>query len=311
MEKIFFKSLVFTLFYFIFAGDKILFRIKTLKMKNNPLSKFRTLDALTKHFSDGQKCIDFLAEQRWHGKPVCPYCGCTTVYHRKDGRYACKDCKSTFSVFVGTIFQNTKLKLLQWFQAIYLIVNNKQGISSMQLAREIEVSQSTAWHILHKIRILLRDEEDDFPDTVHGEKVDVNNGYGRPLVIRQLTEPLKLHPKILPFVQPGSRIFTDDYICYQTLAESELEKYNVEEPHGMRRDPITETPANKGIANGLWLQVKRMVTGIYHFVSAAMFHRYVYEAMFRRRTCRCNNAQRFERAMGRVEQVIPYYVVSP
>jgi hypothetical protein len=112
-------------------------------------------------------------------------------------------------------------------------------------------------------------------------------------------------------VQPGSRIFTDDYICYQTLAESELEKYNVEEPHGMRRDPITETPANKGIANGLWLQVKRMVTGIYHFVSAAMFHRYVYEAMFRRRTCRCNNAQRFERAMGRVEQVIPYYVVSP
>ena len=311
MEKIFFKSLVFTLFYFIFAGDKILVRIKTLKMKNNPLSKFRTLDALTKHFSDGQKCIDFLAEQRWHGKPVCPYCGCTTVYHRKDGRYACKDCKSTFSVFVGTIFQNTKLKLLQWFQAIYLIVNNKQGISSMQLAREIEVSQSTAWHILHKIRILLRDEEDDFPDTVHGEKVDVNNGSGRPLVIRQLTEPLKLHPKILPFVQPGSRIFTDDYICYQTLAESELEKYNVEEQHGMRQDPITETPANKGIANGLWLQVKRMVTGIYHFVSAAMFHRYVYEAMFRRRTCRCNNAQRFERAMGRVEQVIPYYVVSP
>lgn len=311
MKKIFFKSLVFTLFYFIFAGDKILVRIKTLKMKNNPLSKFRTLDALTKHFSDGQKCIDFLAEQRWHGKPVCPYCGCTTVYHRKDGRYACKDCKSTFSVFVGTIFQNTKLKLLQWFQAIYLIVNNKQGISSMQLAREIEVSQSTAWHILHKIRILLRDEEDDFPDTVHGEKVDVNNGSGRPLVIRQLTEPLKLHPKILPFVQPGSRIFTDDYICYQTLAESELEKYNVEEPHGMRRDPITETPANKGIANGLWLQVKRMVTGIYHFVSAAMFHRYVYEAMFRRRTCRCNNAQRFEQAMGRVEQVIPYYVVSP
>lgn len=311
MEKIFFKSLVFTLFYFIFAGDKILVRIKTLKMKNNPLSKFRTLDALTKHFSDGQKCIDFLAEQRWHGKPVCPYCDCTTVYHRKDGRYACKDCKSTFSVFVGTIFQNTKLKLLQWFQAIYLIVNNKQGISSMQLAREIEVSQSTAWHILHKIRILLRDEEDDFPDTVHGEKVDVNNGSGRPLVIRQLTEPLKLHPKILPFVQPGSRIFTDDYICYQTLAESELEKYNVEEPHGMRRDPITETPANKGIANGLWLQVKRMVTGIYHFVSAAMFHRYVYEAMFRRRTCQCNNAQRFERAMGRVEQVIPYYVVSP
>ena len=229
MENIFFKSLAFTLFYFIFAGDKIFVQTKTLKMKNTPLSKFRTLKALTRHFSDDRKCIDFLAEQRWHGKPVCPYCGCTAVYHRKDGRYACKDCKSTFSVLVGTVFQNTKLKLLQWFQAIYLIVNNKQGISSAQLAREIEVSQSTAWHVLHKIRILLRDEDDGFPDTVHGEKVDVNNGSGRPLVVRQLTEPLKLHPKILPFVQPSSRIFTDDYVCYQTLAESELEKYNVEE----------------------------------------------------------------------------------
>ena len=57
--------------------------------------------------------------------------------------------------------------------------------------------------------------------------------------------------------------------------------------------------------------MKRMVTGIYHFVSAVMFHRYTYEALFRRKTCRCNNTQRFEWVMRRIEQVIPYYVVSP
>lgn len=280
-------------------------------MKNKPLSKFRTLTALTKHFSNEQKCIDFLAEQRWHGHPVCPYCGCHTVYHRKDGRYACKECKNTFSVLVGTVFQNTKIKLLQWFQAIYLFVNNKQGISSAQLAREIEVAQSTAWHILHKIRILLREDDDNFPDIVPGEKVNVVEGTSRPLVIRQLTEPLNLHPKILPFVKPESRIFTDDYVCYQTLEESEQEKYHVEEPHGIRRDSKTKSIVKQGIANGLWLQVKRMVAGIYHFVSAAMFHRYVYEALFRRRNCRCNNTQRFERTIERVGQVIPYYVISP
>ncbi len=280
-------------------------------MKSTHLSQFKSLETLTKHFSDDQKCIDYLIEQRWHGKPVCPYCGCLTVYHRNDGRYACKECKSTFSVFVGTIFQNTKLKLLQWYQAIYLIVNNKQGISSTQLAREIEVSQSTAWHVLHKIRILLREEDDEFPDAVPGKKAKVSNSSCKPLVIRQLTEPLKLHPKILPFVQPGSRIFTDDYICCQTLAESELKKYSVEEPYGMRRDPKTKAFVKQGIANGLWLQIKRMVTGIYHFVSAAMFHRYIYEALFRRKTCRCNNAQRFERVIGRIEHVIAYYVVSP
>ncbi len=288
-----------------------MFNKNTLKMKQIYLSQFRSFSALDKHFSTEKKCIDYLAEQRWHGKPVCPYCGCTTIYHRKDGRYACKDCQNTFSVLVGTVFQDTKIKLIKWYKAIYLHVNSKQGISSTQLAKEIEVSQSTAWHILQKIRMMLRDDDDQFPDTVTVEKVKLADDTGRPFVIRQLTDPLQLHPKVLPFVQPCSRIFSDDFICNQTLLESELEKYHTEEPHGMRRDSKTKNIVRQGIANGFWLQVKRMVTGIYHFVSAAMFHRYIFEALFRRKTYRLSNTQRFEQAMGRIGRVITYRMVSP
>lgn len=280
-------------------------------MKTAILSQFRSLDALSKFFSNDQKCIDYLAGQRWHGHPVCPYCGCETIYHRRDGRYACKDCENTFSVLVGTVFQNTKIKLIKWFRAIYLTVNNKQGISSTQLAREIEVTQSTAWHILQKIRILLREEDDAFPDTIPGERASLGDNPQKPLIVRQLTRPLKLHPCIQRFVKPDSRIYTDNYVCYQTLAESELEKYRTEDPHGVKMGTKGESSGCQGIANGLWLQVKRMVMGIYHFVSAPFFHRYIFEALFRRRTFRDSNTRRFEKVMERVGQVVPYRQVSP
>lgn len=280
-------------------------------MKTKTLSQFRSLDALTKYFSSDRKCTDFLAEQRWHGHPACPYCGCATIYHRKDGRYACKDCENTFSVLVGTVFQNTKIKLVKWFRAIYLMINNKQGISSVQLAREIEVTQSTAWHIMQKIRILLREQDDVFPDMVPGERVNLSDNSKKPLIVRRLTEPLKLHPSVLRFVKPGSRVFTDQYVCYQTLSESEQEKYRTEDPYGARIDAKGKTPVCQGVANGFWLQVKRMVMGIYHFVSAPLFHRYVFEALFRRKTFRDSNTIRFGRVMERVCQVIPYRQVSP
>ena len=99
------------------------------------LSKFRTISGLIDYFDSDARCHEFLATARWNGKPKCPYCGCDYVYHRKDGRYACKNCKKTFTVLVGTVFQSTKLKLIKWFIAIHLLCNSKQGVTSTQLAR--------------------------------------------------------------------------------------------------------------------------------------------------------------------------------
>jgi transposase-like protein len=116
-------------------------------------AKFNSLFALVDYFNSEDVCKQAIAQQRWgDGAAVCPYCGCTHTYMTKEGRYICKECASHFSVTVGTIFENTKVSLRKWFMAMYLVSSTKKGVSSHQLARDIKVTQKTAWFMLHKIR---------------------------------------------------------------------------------------------------------------------------------------------------------------
>jgi transposase-like protein len=70
----------------------------------------------------------------------------------KENRYHCNNCNTSYSVMVGTIFENTKLDFQKWFLAISLVLNSKKGISSRQLAKNIEVTKDTAWYMLKRIR---------------------------------------------------------------------------------------------------------------------------------------------------------------
>ena len=116
-------------------------------------AQFDSLLQIADYFNTEDKCKAAIAQQRWgDGAAVCPYCGGTHTHLCKDGRYICKDCQNKFSVLVGTIFENTKISLRKWFMAMYLISSHKKGISSCQLARDIKVTQKTAWFILHKVR---------------------------------------------------------------------------------------------------------------------------------------------------------------
>ena len=273
------------------------------------LSKFRTISGLIDYFDSDARCHEFLAMARWNGKPKCPYCGCDYVYHRKDGRYACKDCKKTFTVLVGTVFQSTKLKLIKWFIAIHLLCNSKQGVSSTQLAREICVTQKTAWFMLQKLRVLLRNKNDPFVDTIEDNIQVCRNDCKRPVSIKIFRRPTKLHPELLRFVQPETRIFTDALICYQTLEESEQKRFRTEDPYSWKSGSDNSAEEGACVVNGFWMQIKRMVSGIYHYVSRSLVHRYVYEALFRGMTRRYTNDRRFMDVMGRVGKVVPYRMV--
>ena len=116
-------------------------------------SQFNSLIALVDYFNTEDKCKQAIAQERWgDDEAVCPYCGCTHTYSCTDGRYSCSHCHKTFSVTVGTIFENTKVSLRKWFMAMYLVSSTKKGVSSHQLARDIKVTQKTAWFMLQKIR---------------------------------------------------------------------------------------------------------------------------------------------------------------
>ena len=118
--------------------------------------KFNNIISLTSYFTSDEKCKQAIVESRWgvgnEQDVVCPYCGKHHCKMSKNGRFHCTECNKNFSCLVGTIFENTKLPLIKWFVAMYLISSHKKGISSHQLSRDLSVTQSTAWYMLQKVR---------------------------------------------------------------------------------------------------------------------------------------------------------------
>jgi transposase-like protein len=99
-----------------------------------------------------ETCREYVAGIRWSGKIVCPHCKANKVYRYRDGKlYKCSKCRKQFSVFSGTLFENSKIPLKKWFMAIHLIITDKNGTSSMQLSRKLKMTQKTAWLLLNRI----------------------------------------------------------------------------------------------------------------------------------------------------------------
>ena len=112
-------------------------------------------------FPTQEDCIARLEKARWGDTPRCPYCDSINTT-RNDRRHYCYNCKTSFSVTVGTIFHRTHLPLQKWFLAIALMLNAKKGISALQLSRDVEVNKNTAWRINMQIRKAMtqRDQQD-------------------------------------------------------------------------------------------------------------------------------------------------------
>lgn len=120
---------------------------------------FKSLPQLLDHFREEETCIEYYEQLRWGGNPVCPHCGSEKPYKTNRG-YKCsnKECHKKFTVKVGTLFENSKIKFRTWFAAIYLCTTHKKGISSVQLATDLGITQKTAWFVLHRVREMLKDK---------------------------------------------------------------------------------------------------------------------------------------------------------
>ncbi len=120
--------------------------------------KFKNILEVATVFADKAKATDYLIQLRWNGKITCPACKSEKVSMLKGAnkRFKCYGCRSQFSATKGTIFENSPIPLQKWFMAIYLITSHKKGISSLQLSRDISVTQKTAWFMLQRIRFALQ-----------------------------------------------------------------------------------------------------------------------------------------------------------
>ena len=112
---------------------------------------------LYEKFSTDHKARKYFEELRWGKKPICIRCGgfekITPQKRKKKGSYWCGDCRNYFNAFTDTPLEYAKVKPQQWIVAAYILMTARKGVSSLQLSKELSVTQTTAWYILHRLRL--------------------------------------------------------------------------------------------------------------------------------------------------------------
>jgi transposase-like protein len=112
-----------------------------------------TLVEAIKHFDDPDNALRYLASKRWPKGVTCPHCeGAEPMFFAKRRIWKCRKCRKQFSVKTQTIFEDSPLPLGKWLTATWLISNCKNGVSSYEIGRDINVTQKSAWFMLHRIR---------------------------------------------------------------------------------------------------------------------------------------------------------------
>jgi len=140
-------------------------------------TNIKSLFDLQKTFPTEQSCIDYLEYLIWNGAPISPFDSTSKVYKCKDNRYKCKNTGKYFNIKTGSCFENTKIPLQKWMMALWLLTNNSTGYTSVQLSKDIDVTQPNAWFLLQRIRkcFLIENEQDlegeiEIDETFYGGK---------------------------------------------------------------------------------------------------------------------------------------------
>ena len=296
------------------------------------MTTFKNLHDLYTAFPNEEAAYSHLENLRWKGTVTCPHCGIVkTPYRLKGlGKFKCsdKDCGKKFSTISGTIFENTKIPLQKWLLAIYIATAHKKGISSLQLSRDLGITQKSAWFVLHRIREMLTEKAPvmlkgnvSADETYVGgklknkhkhERVNAKPGRGsqnKTMVFGLLEENGKvvnhmvekayhktLSKIMVDHVEKGSTLVTDGYHAYKRLSKN----YNhVIVDHN--NDVYVVNGLSTNNLEGYWSLLKRGIVGIYHYVSPKHLHRYCNEFAFRYNTREDSEAARFDFGITQAE----------
>lgn len=289
-----------------------------------------TLQEAIIYFSKPDNCLGYLVAKRWPKGVVCPTCGSEKVTFNPSRRlWQCSShhAKRQFSVKVGTIFEDSAIGLDKWLTAIWMVTNCKNGISSYEVARDLGVTQKTAWFMLHRIRLALQDEvgrkmggEVEVDETFIGglarnmhkskraKKISGTGGKDKTPVLGFLQRGGQVRATVIPNrkrqtlqglvkanVSAGSALYSDALSGYKGLEGDFIHQVVDHAVEYVRGNVHTNTLEN------FWSLLKRGIKGTY--VSVEPFHlfRYLDEQAFRYNTREdLDDRGRFDMAVSQV-----------
>jgi transposase-like protein len=260
-------------------------------------SEPQTLREAIMYFSNPENCINYLAKKRWpNGIVTCPGCGSESVSfnpNRRTWKCSRHHPKREFSIKVGTVFEDSPISLDKWLIATWMLTNCKNGVSSCEIARDLGVTQKTAWFMLHRIRLALQDEH--FGGKLRGE-VEVDETFiggkarnmhiaekkrritatgGKDKMVVDDRRKKTLHTQIKKHVTAGSALYSDALQSYDGLAGEYIHKVI---DHAVS---YVDGAVHTNNLENFWSLLKRGIRGTY--VSVEPFHlfRYLDEQSFR------------------------------
>ena len=282
-------------------------------------------------------CREYLEMKRWNGLPVCPHCGVVDTNHYKlktkgefKGLYKCKSCKERFTVTVGTMFEGSPISLRKWFIATYIFSAHKKGVSSHQLARDLGVTQKTAWFMLHRLRMVFTDVDPKLLDGVvsidetfiggknknrHADKKkdggQGGNSEDKTIVMGAMQlggtvvtkivadrQAETLIPQTKKMVKKGAIVVTDEHRAYYKLDGN---YFHIVVNHN--EGAYVNGAFTTNNIEGFWSLLDRGILGIYHSVTPKHLQQYCNEFGFRYNCRKIKDNERFDVALTRLAGV--------
>lgn len=287
---------------------------------------FTSFAQMLEVLSDENTCREFLEQIRWNGKPVCPHCGSENDNHyelKQKGEFKglrkCKDCRKRFTVRVGTMFHGSPIPLRKWFIAIYIFTYHKKGISSLQLHRDLGITQKTAWFMLSRIRNTFKPQpKEKLTGIVQADETFVggknrnrhankkvkeaqgrsvkdktpvfgllNNGLVNTTVVSN-TKASTLKPIIEKMVEKGTIVVTDEWNAYKGLI-TDYQHKALKHNEGQ----FVQNSFHTNSVEGFWSLLKIGIFGIYHSTSTKHLNKYCDEFSYRYNTRKISDGERF------------------
>jgi transposase-like protein len=269
------------------------------------------------HFHNEEAAFAYVEAHLWPEGPVCPHCGNAdgerigrlTGKSSRPGLRKCYVCRKTFTVRIGSIFEDSHFPLHLWLQAIQLIAGSKKGISTRQIQRTFNCSMKTAWFLTHRIREIMKPADGSGPLGGEGKTIEADTTFvGRKpmtkvgkgghahmnpvfsLVERDGSARSAHMPDVRAHnlgavldvhASPRSHFMTDEALAFKEIGWNFKTHHTVNHSKDeyVRRDGDRIVTTNT--VEGFFSILKRGIYGVYQHVSEAHLHRYLYEFDFR------------------------------